>query len=479
MRHFDVCVIGGGLLGCFAARNLRRWHCSVLLVEAREDVCTGISRANSAIVYPGYDHKPGTVKAEMTVWSNAAFSRLCEELDVPFSRCGSLMLSYGPNADAVLRRKYAHGLENGVPDLRLISGREACQLEPAVAPGVSSALFAPSAGTVNTWELCIAAYENALQNGAESVLSAEVQNIVPLSGGYRLETSAGSYTCSAVINCAGICAHSIQALAFPCPVTVVPNAGDYLVLDPNASGVPSHIIQAEPEDAGKGLTAVPTVEGSLLLGPSERDNTTDYATAAEGLDFVRRYASRVFPQLSIGDTIRSFAALRPNPQRPDGSSIRSFVIEQPAPNFWSLIGVKTPGMTCADALGAHVAAQAASFLQAEANAAFSPRRAGITRAKLLSPAQRRRLVEQDPDYGEVLCRCEDITRAEVLEAVRRGAVTLDGLKHRLGTGMGACQGARCRQKLTALLARELDLTEEQVTCSGGDSAVYGGFHGTL
>ena len=171
MQRFDVAVIGGGLLGCFAARNLCRWDTSVLLLEAREDVCTGISRANSAIIYPGYDHKPGTLKAAMTVRGNESFGRLCEELDVPFSRCGSLMLSYGPQADTVLRFKYERGLRSGVPGLSLLSGREAETMEPCLANGVSSALYAPTAGTVNPWELCIAACENARENGTQVSLT--------------------------------------------------------------------------------------------------------------------------------------------------------------------------------------------------------------------------------------------------------------------------------------------------------------------
>ena len=145
MKNYDVVVIGGGLLGCFTARNLCRRKLHIALLEAREDVCTGISRANTAIVYPGYDHKPGTLKAEMCVRANARFDTLCRELDVPFSRCGSLMVSFGEKADAVLKKKYENGLFLGVPGLRLLSGEEAGKMEPGLAAGVTSALYAPTA----------------------------------------------------------------------------------------------------------------------------------------------------------------------------------------------------------------------------------------------------------------------------------------------------------------------------------------------
>ena len=216
-----------------------------------------------------------------------------------------------------------------------------------------------------------------------------------------------------------------------------------------------------------------------MLGPSERENATDWAVSEAGLTFVRRFAGQVFPGFSPEHVIRSFAALRPNPQRPDGSSIGSFVIEHPAPGFWSLIGIKTPGLTCADQLGMYLAEETAAFLQLSPNLHFSPCRTGILRMKHLNHAARREAVRQNPDYGELLCRCEEITRGEVLEAIRRGAVTLDGLKHRLGTGMGACQGARCQQSLISVLAEAQGVSEDMVTQSGGDSVVYGGRDGTL
>ena len=215
MDKLDVVVIGGGLLGCSAARNLSRRKLQLALLEAREDVCTGISRANTAIVYPGYDHKPGTLKAELCVRANARFDALCRELDVPFSRCGSLMVSFGEKADAVLRKKYENGLHLGVPGLRLLTGKEASAMEPRLAAGVTSALYAPTAGTVNPWELGIAACENAAANGAELCLNTRVLGIRRTAEGYRVETDHGDFSCRAVVNCAGLAADRVQELLFP------------------------------------------------------------------------------------------------------------------------------------------------------------------------------------------------------------------------------------------------------------------------
>ena len=477
MKNVDVVVIGGGLLGCFAARNLCRRKLHIALLEAREDVCTGISRANTAIVYPGYDHKPGTLKAEMTVRANAGFDALCRELDVPFSRCGSLMVSYGEKADTVLKKKYENGLSMGVPGLRLLSGEEARKMEPVLSEGVTSALYAPTAGTVNPWELGIAACENAAANGAEFCLNTRVLNLRRTAEGYRVETDRGDYSCRAVVNCAGLTADRVQQLLFPTPVHIAPDAADYLILDKAAENKPTRIIQYEPEDSGKGFNAVPTVEGSLLLGPSERENETGFAVSAAGLSFVREQAGRVLPGLDLNDTIRSFAAVRPNPRREDGSSIGSFVIEHPSPAFWSLIGIKTPGLTCADELGSYVADRLASELGAEKNPVFDPCRSGIRRARDLPLSERAALVRENAAYGEIVCHCEGVTKAEILEAIRRGAVSVDGVKRRVGTGMGHCQGSRCERAVMELLAKELGIPVTAVRKDGPGSEILEGSHG--
>jgi glycerol-3-phosphate dehydrogenase len=483
MTVYDVAVIGGGLLGCFVARNLKRWNLSASLIEQREDVCTGFSRANSAIIYPGYDNKVGSLKANMTVKANAAYDILCRELDVPFSRCGSLMVSFGKNADKVLQMKYQQGLQSNVPGLRLLSGEEAREMEPELQDGVSSALYAPTTGTVNPWELCIGAYENAVENGVIPHLNTKVLGIRMDGSNYVLQTDSGDIRASVVINCGGINADKIQELCFPPSIRLRTDGADYLVLDKYTPHKPKHIIMHEPEDHGKGLTAIPTVEGTLLLGPSSRETTVPFSTTETGLNFVREAAAQVLPQVKLDDVIRSFGGVRPNPYQvewrdgtymPNGKGIGSFVIETPGTGFWSLIGIKTPGLTCANELGSLMAEKAAAYLHAEENPAFSPCRTAIPKVRSLDFSERAALVKQNPDYGEIVCWCEDITKEEILEAIRRGAVTIDGVKRRVGAMMGRCQGARCQQRISEILAQQLDLSPYSVTKDGGRSFVLGG-----
>lgn len=487
----DVVVIGGGILGCFAARSLMRWKLSVLLIEEKEDVCTGITRANSAIVYSGYDNKAGSLKAQMTVRANAGFAELCKELDVPFCRCGSLAVAQGPSAERVLQKKYQNGLKNGVPGLALLSGEEARTLEPHLSEDVTMALYAPSTGTVNPWKLGIAAYENACHNGCETWLNTVVTRITHAQQGYRVsycmkdsqtcEQKIGEITCKAILNCAGLASDKIQEMMFPPSVRLTLDAAVYLVTD-RKMDKPDHIIFQECEEKGKGITAVPTTDGNLLVASARCElGKAPFSVNTETLSELKDMTVGLLPKTDLSKVIRSFGAVRPNPQQviaqkseetgqieyiPDGKSIGSFVIENPAFGFYSLIGIKTPGITCADELGKYLAEHVAADLKAEKNLAFDPCRRGITSLHELELKDRAAFIQEHPDYGTVICQCEDITKGEVLEAIRRGAVTVDGVKRRVGCGMGRCQGSRCQRKIQTLLDNAVDLETSRSEDSG-------------
>ncbi len=433
MKHFDAIVIGGGILGCMTARNLRRWHISTLLIEKEADVCTGITRANSAIVYAGYDNKPGSMKAELTVRGNANMGSLCEELEVPFSRCGSLLVAYDPHSVAKLERKLNNGMANGVPGLRLLTGAEAEVMEPMLKKGVAAALYAPSTGTVNPWQLGIAAWENAMQNGAELLLNAQVLGIRRTENGYLVETGEDAYTCNMVFNCAGLYADKVQELLFPPSVRLDLDGAEYLVFDELAPK-PERIIFHQADRCGKGITAIPCTEGNLLISGVRKPLGIPFSTTVEGLRELHDAAKNLLPDVQLSQVIRSFGAVRPNPFVENGDSLHDFCIENPAPGFFGLIGIKTPGLTASGELGLLLARRAAEFLGAEPNPGFDPHRKAIT--------------EQD---HEIICQCQKITRAQIVEAIRRGASTVDGVKRRIGTGMGRCQGSRCTYEIERLL----------------------------
>jgi glycerol-3-phosphate dehydrogenase len=486
MKKVDVAVIGGGILGCFAAREMTRFRVSAILIEKREDICTGISKANTAIVYPGYDHKPGTLKARMTLSANTDFERLCGELEVPFTRCGSLMLSYGAQADAVLRKKLENGRIIGVPGLRLLSGSQARDMEPCLSEGISSAIYSPATGTTDPWELCYAAFENAAANGCGFLPDTELVSIARDGGGYVLETTAGDLFAGAVINCGGLCSDKIHEMLFAPSARIRADGADYMIIQRGSAEL-SHIIQQETNTGDKGLTAVPTVGGSILLGPTRRETEDEPdAVSADGLAQINRLCKAVLPGLKDGKVIRSFSAVRPNPYGvmfkdgeyvPDGRRIDSFVIENPEPGFISFIGIKTPGLTCACQLGALAAERIAGYLGAEKRRDFAPERRAIVRARDADFNTRAELIERNGDYGDIVCLCEDVSKAEVLEAISRGAVTVDGVKRRCGVMLGECQGSRCEARIAELIADTLHIPVDAVTKAGSGTGLYGGGHG--
>ena len=416
-----------------AARNLRRWNITTLLLEKEDDVCKGITRANSAIVYAGYDNKPGSLKAELTVRGNANMASLCEELDVSFCRCGSLLVTYDASSVSKLERKVQNGIHSGVPGLRLLSGEEAESMEPGLKKGVAAALYAPSTGTVNPWQLGIAACENAVANGAEILLNTEVLAIQKSDSGYLVQTKEDAFSCRMVFNCAGLFADRVQELLFAPSVRLELDAAEYLVFDSNAPK-PDRVIFHQAHSCGKGITAIPCVEGNLLISGVRKPLDVPFATTVEGLQELHAATKELLPDVQMEKVIRSFGAVRPNPHRSSGESLHDYCIENPGPGFYSLIGIKTPGLTCANELGLLLAEKAAQYLGAQKNRNFSPNRKAIT----------------EKDY-EIICQCEKISRAEIIEAIRRGASTVDAVKRRVGSGMGRCQGSRCAYKIETLL----------------------------
>ena len=485
MEQYDVAIVGAGLLGCFAARELSRYKLRILVLEQREDVCTGISKANTGIVYAGYDTKPGTLKTELCLRANRDFDRLCRELGVHFVRRGSLMIACGPNADNTLRAKYAQGMENGVPGLELLTAEQVLQREPNLCTQVTGGLYAPTTGVVNPWELGIAAFENARANGAEFHFCEMLLRMTRQHDAFTLDTDRAQYRCRAVINCAGLAADGVREMLYKPKLRLFPSAADYLVLDDTAGDFLRHVVFHEPENGGKGLTLVPTADGNLLAGPTEHhwDGRPGMGTAAQGLEELRRLCTEIVPGLDLSQTIRNFGSLRPRPygvyeengrlQKTEHSISTFSILEEDG--LFSLIGIKTPGLTCARELGLHITNKILAHLgTSEQNPHFDPIRKPILRPRAMDEEQRSACILSDSTYGRVLCRCRQVTEGEVLEAIRRGAVTVDGVKRRTDAGLGRCQGSYCAQAITEILAQELSISPADITKDGKDTVVFYG-----
>lgn len=459
--NYDVIIIGCGVVGASCAYTLAQYALRVGVLEASNDVANGTTKANSAIVHAGYDPLPGTNMARLNVLGTAMMGPLCARLDVPYRNNGSLVLSLSEEDDDTLRELYERGIANGVPGLALLDRAQTLALEPNLSPALRGALYAPSAGIVNPWELCYAMAETAVRNGAELHLSAPVTAIERLDGGFRLRTPKGDFTARYVVNCAGTLADSVSAMAGDRSFTVRPAKGEYFLLDKSEGHRVEHVIFQCPSKLGKGVLVTPTVHGNLLVGPNASPaGPEDTANSAEGLAFVRSSALRSVPGINFRDNIRNFAGVRANTDRDD------FIIEESAaaPGFIQAAGIKSPGLSAAPAIGPEVLALLErAGLEARKKDGVVDSRKRI-RFHELTDAEKNEMIRKDPRWGRVICRCETVTEGEIAASLHTPIppVSVNGVKRRVGAGMGRCQGGFCGPRVQEIIARELGLDPTQV-----------------
>ena len=471
--NYDVLIIGCGVVGAACAYELARYDLRVGVLEASNDVANGTTKANSAIVHAGYDPLPGTKMARLNVEGTALMGPLCARLDVPYRNNGSLVLSLSEEDDETLKTLYRRGLANGVPGMELLDRARTLALEPNLAPELRGALYAPSAGIVNPWELCLALAETAVRNGAELRLSTPVTALERGAEGWIVSTPKGVFTARYVLNCAGTRADQIAALAGDHSFAIQPAKGEYFLLDKSEGSRVEHVIFQCPSRLGKGVLVTPTVHGNLLVGPNAVPSAPeDNANTAQGLAYVRSAALRSVPNINFRDNIRNFAGVRANSDHED------FIVEESAvaPGLFHLAGIRSPGLSAAPALGREAAAmlrQAGLELREKENFQDSRRR---IRFHELSPAEKNEMIARDPRWGRVICRCETVTEGEIVAALHSPIppVSVNGVKRRVGAGMGRCQGGFCGPRVQEIVARELGLDPTQVLMDWAGSWVLCG-----
>ena len=468
----DVIIIGGGVSGCAAARELSRYQADILLIDKEEDVCCGTSKANSAIVHAGFDAPAGSRMAALNVAGSRKMPALAKELDFAYDQCGSLVVCLSEEDRPALEKLYHNGLANGVEGLRIVEQAELRALEPHIADEAVAALWAPTGGIVCPFGLTYAFAENAARNGVQFQFDTEVQKVEPMEGGWRLTTNRGPLEARCIVNAAGVHADELHNQVSDDTMTIVPRRGDYFLLDHAAGNHVRHTIFQLPGKYGKGVLVTPTVHGNLLIGPTatDIDDKEDTATTAAELEEVRSKAGLAVKDLPLRQTITSFAGLRAHELR------HEFFIQEAAPGFVDCAGIESPGLSASPAIGEEVARLVQKILNLPDNPHFDPHRQGILDPKTLSFEERAALVRQNPAYGQIICRCETVTEGEIVDAIHRvpGARSLDGVKRRTRAGMGRCQAGFCSPRVLEILARELELPQEEITKCGGASRLIVG-----
>ncbi|MGG7057035.1 NAD(P)/FAD-dependent oxidoreductase [Clostridium tertium] len=468
---YDVVIIGAGVIGASIFRELTKFNLKVAILEKENDVAMGTTKANSAIIHAGYDPENGTLMAKYNVIGNEMFEDLCKELCVPFKRNGSLVIAFNEDDMKVIKHLYENGIKNNVKGLKIISKEEVLELEASISDNIVGALYAPTGGIVGPFEYTIALVENGVENGGEVKLNAEVASItkdevftIKLKDDEEIKSKY-------IINAAGVFADKIHNMICEESFKITPIRGEYYVLDKDEGKSFKHTIFQCPSKVGKGVLVTPTVHGNLIVGPNaqEIDDKDSLKNTAEALEFIRETATRTTDKINFRSSIRNFAGLRAD------ADIGDFIIEEnnKVKGFIDASGMKSPGLSAAPAIANEVVEILKnSGLNLVKNESFNPYRKQI-RFMELSIEEKRELIKKNKNYGRIICRCEEITEGEIIDAIKRsfGTISLDGVKRRCRPGMGRCQGGFCGPRVQEIIARELNIPLESIVLEKDESYI--------
>ena len=527
---YDVLVIGAGVVGCSVARELSRYQLSVCVAEKGPDVCMETSSRNSAVLHAGYNNKTGSLMAKFCVEGNRTFDQIAEELDIPYRRTGKLVVGFTPEDREKLEELKAQGERNGIEGIRMVKRDFIDKKAPCV--GGNFAMWSPTTAILSPFQFTFGMAENAAENGVQFFFDSEVTQIThgrlingtfqpdpPKTGGpdpaktgqsdpaeasefhsaknrnnapgapydpdgvYTVTTKGKSFLTRWVINCAGLGSDRISAMLGIDEYTLYPCRGEYYILDKRLSHMlplPAYPVP-NIKTGGLGIHLTPTLDGNIMVGPSTEyiDSREDYSATRPIMDMLIEDGSRIFPYLKKEYFIRNFAGIRPKLAPPGVGGFHDFVIERRdavAPHAVNLVGIESPGLTSAVPIAHEVIRLMKEVEPLKENPAFNPIRRRAVTFRDKTPEEQARLIKENPDYGEIICRCETITKAEVLAAIRGplGAKTVTGVKYRCRAMMGRCQGGYCQPKITELLMEEKGIRPEDLTYERRGSYLFTG-----
>ena len=470
-NKFDVLIVGCGIVGAASAFELSKYNLKVGVLEKGNDVALGTTKANSAIIHAGYDPESGTLMAKLNVRGSELAAEICEKLDVPYIRNGALVVAFNEDEEQTLKGLLTRGTVNGVKGLMVIDGDEARRREKNLSPDVVGALVVPTSAIVSPWEYCLALAETAVRNGVELNLNTEVTAISREDDLWKITTDKGEFFAPYVINAAGIDAINVHNMVAEPKYVSKPRRGEYFLLDKAEGSRTSHTVFQCPNEDGKGVLVTPTVHGNLLVGPnSESVSWDNTANTTEGLSFVREKAQKSVEGIQFNKSIRNFAGVRAT------TDYQDFIIEEAAPGFVDCAGICSPGLSAAPAIAEYaVNLLSMSGLTLENKEDFIFERKRI-RFNELNDEEKAELVKENPAYGRVICRCETVTEGEILACFDEPIppVSIDGVKRRVGTGMGRCQGGFCGPRIAELFVEDKGFDVKEVLQDRAGSEMFSG-----
>ena len=476
----DVIVIGAGAVGCAIARELSRYRLSVLVLEKECDVAYGTSGRMSGVVHAGFNNKVGSLMAKLCVEGNRLFEGVCCELDIPYKKTGKVLVAFNEDDMKALEGVIAQGKANGCDGLKLIGQDEI----RAIAPGIGGigGMLSPNTAIFDPFEFCIAHAENAMDKGVAFSFESEVTAISRQDDAFEVTTPKGVFRSRFIVNSAGLYCDKVSAMLGVDDYKIYPCRGQYYILDKIASellSVPAYPVP-RPGIGGLGIHLTPTIDGNIIIGPSAeyQDEADDYASTADVMEQLFSEAKALLPAIERRHIIGSYCGIRPKQAPPGEGGFRDFVIkEEPScPGLINLIGIESPGFTAAVPISFIVRDILAQHIDLVEKSDFKAKRKAHIRFRDLPKEEQEKLIAQDPEYGEIICRCQNVSKREIRDAIENkfGARSISSIKYRAWATTGRCNGGYCLAKIVDMLIHDYHMKPEEITYRGTGSELFSG-----
>ncbi len=472
---YDIIIIGSGIIGSSIARFLSKYNANILVLEKENDVSCGTTKANSGIVHAGFDAKPGSLKAKYNVLGAKMYPALAKELDFPYVNNGAFVLSFDESGHDTLVELLDRANKNGVEGVEILSGDEMRKMEPNVSKEVVEGLYAKTSGIVSPYEMCIAMAENACANGVKYEFNKKVINIKKENNKFIIECDDNTkYESKVLVNAAGCHSDEINNMLSNKKYHIIPRKGEYVLLDKEYSYICEKTLFQLPTKMGKGILVSPTTHKNIIVGPTALDvlDKDNVDTTYEGLKEVWDKALKSVPNLPKGGIITQFSGIRAHEE--NGEFIVEFSSD--VDGLYNLIGIESPGLASSPAIAKKAADDIKDYLCLKEKNNYNPNRLSIKHISKMNDDELYEAIKANPLYGHVICRCEIVSEAEIVEAIRRnpGAKDLDGVKRRVRAGMGRCQMGFCTPKIMEILAKELNVSIDEINKKGKGSELIEG-----
>ena len=477
----DIIVIGAGGIGCAVARELSRYRLRVTVLEKECDVAAGNSGRNSAVVHAGFNNRPGSLMARLCVEGNRGFEKLCSDLDIPYRKTGKVLVAFDEEDLQILRDIIAQGEKNGCEGLRLIDENELKEIVPGV--GGIGGMLSPETAIFDPFTYCIALAENAAANGVIFRFNSEVTGIDHTGEGFRVTTADGAeYSAGMLINCAGLQSDRIAAMAGADGYKLYPCRGEYFILDKVAEKLLTVPVYPAPKPGigGLGVHLTPTIDGNLIIGPSAEyiDERDDFSSTSETMSKLFTEAKMLLPSIERKHIIGNFAGIRPKQAPPGEGGYRDFVIreEESCPGLIDLIGIESPGLTASVPIAKMVTDIVGKRMVLIEKEEFTGTRKGRVRFRDLPESEQMELIKTDPEYGEIICRCQKVTKKEIRDAIENplGARSISAIKYRAWATTGRCNGGYCLTRIVDMLVNEYGMKPKEISFRSAGSELFSG-----